>query len=238
MIRTVYDYVTDILKEELKLNAGLKEKIEHELLCLTERERDIIKRRIGFAFAEDEVCTLEDVALKYGVGRERIRQIEAKAIRKLLHHRYRQKRLEEEMVRKHKVTFFDYNGDIVKEEMVEEGKDATPPRMTKTFILAFAEWNKSYKNIRGETHIGAIYGNIEEVGKQEDLIEEKDIEFLNLSVRAYRCLKRGNIHTVGELALKTEEELMRVRNLGRKSLREIKQKLEENGLVKTGKESE
>lgn len=59
---------------------------------------------------------------------------------------------------------------------------------------------------------------------------EKKIEDLDLSVRSYNCLKRAGIHTVGELTQKTEEEMMRVRNLGRKSLKEVVQKLREIGL--------
>ena len=56
------------------------------------------------------------------------------------------------------------------------------------------------------------------------------IEDLDLSVRSYNCLKRANINTVGELTQKTEEEMMKVRNLGRKSLKEVVQKLNEIGL--------
>ena len=56
------------------------------------------------------------------------------------------------------------------------------------------------------------------------------IEDLDLSVRSYNCLKRANINTVGELTQKTEEERMRVRNLGRKSLKEVIEKLRANGL--------
>ena len=59
--------------------------------------------------------------------------------------------------------------------------------------------------------------------------KEKKIEELDLSVRSYNCLKRAGITTIGELAQKTEEEMMRVRNLGRKSLKEVIQKLRENG---------
>ena len=59
---------------------------------------------------------------------------------------------------------------------------------------------------------------------------EKKIEELDLSVRSYNCLKRAGINTVGELAQKTSEEMMRVRNLGRKSLKEVIQKLHEIGL--------
>lgn len=72
-----------------------------------------------------------------------------------------------------------------------------------------------------------IYEKAEKVSNKK---LEKRIEELDLSVRSYNCLKRANIHTVGELTLKTEEEMMRVRNLGRKSLKEVVQKLREIGL--------
>lgn len=59
---------------------------------------------------------------------------------------------------------------------------------------------------------------------------EKPIEELDLSVRSFNCLKRAGINTLAELTKKTEEEMMRVRNLGRKSLKEVKEKLEDLGL--------
>ena len=56
------------------------------------------------------------------------------------------------------------------------------------------------------------------------------IEDMDLSVRSYNCLKRANIHTVEDLTRKTEDEMLKVRNLGRKSLDEVIQKLESYGL--------
>ena len=56
------------------------------------------------------------------------------------------------------------------------------------------------------------------------------IEELDLSVRSYNCLKRANINNVDDLTNKTEEEMMKVRNLGRKSLDEVLGKLQELGL--------
>lgn len=64
----------------------------------------------------------------------------------------------------------------------------------------------------------------------EDRVLEMVIEDLDLSVRSYNCLKRAGINTVDELIHKTEEEMLKVRNLGRKSLEEVKQKLESLGL--------
>ena len=71
------------------------------------------------------------------------------------------------------------------------------------------------------------------VEKEEDKKEkvlEMTIEELDLSVRSYNCLKRAGINTVQELITKTEEDMMKVRNLGRKSLEEVQEKLEELGL--------
>ena len=56
------------------------------------------------------------------------------------------------------------------------------------------------------------------------------IEDMDLSVRSYNCLKRANIHTVEDLTKKTEDDMLKVRNLGRKSLDEVIAKLESYGL--------
>jgi DNA-directed RNA polymerase subunit alpha len=71
------------------------------------------------------------------------------------------------------------------------------------------------------------------VEKEEDKKEkvlEMTIEELDLSVRSYNCLKRAGINTVEELTEKTEEDMMKVRNLGKKSLEEVESKLSELGL--------
>ena len=56
------------------------------------------------------------------------------------------------------------------------------------------------------------------------------IEDLDFSVRTYNCLKRANINTVADLLAKTEEDMMKVRNMGKKSLEEVVLKLDEMGL--------
>ncbi|MDI9494346.1 MAG: DNA-directed RNA polymerase subunit alpha [Bacillota bacterium] len=71
------------------------------------------------------------------------------------------------------------------------------------------------------------------VEKEEDKKEkalEMTIEELELSVRSFNCLKRASINTVEELTQRTEEDMMKVRNLGKKSLEEVKSKLAELGL--------
>ena len=96
-----------------------------------------------------------------------------------------------------------------------------------------------------------VYYYIDEAGTLESLFSEKDrffvitccitdspenirsslnelkmtIEDLDLSVRSFNCLKRAGIHTVEDLVNKTEGEMMKVRNLGRKSFEEVMQKL-------------
>lgn len=72
--------------------------------------------------------------------------------------------------------------------------------------------------------------------QSEDAGVDKIIEELDLSVRSYNCLKRASIATVSDLTQKTEAEMMKVRNLGKKSLKEVKDKLAEMGLsFKDGK---
>lgn len=89
------------------------------------------------------------------------------------------------------------------------------------------------------THL-ALFANLTETADKVEISSDKSeddrerllemtIEELDLSVRSYNCLKRASINTVSELVQKTEEELMKVRNLGKKSLEEVEQKLLELG---------
>ncbi|MGA8941518.1 MAG: DNA-directed RNA polymerase subunit alpha [Thermoactinomyces sp.] len=71
---------------------------------------------------------------------------------------------------------------------------------------------------------------VEKEEDQKEKVMEMTIEELDLSVRSYNCLKRAGINTVQELTQKTEEDMMKVRNLGRKSLEEVQEKLSELGL--------
>ena len=59
---------------------------------------------------------------------------------------------------------------------------------------------------------------------------DKSVEELELSVRSYNCLKNANIKTIGDLVQKTEAEMLKTKNFGRKSLKEIKEILAEMGL--------
>ena len=68
------------------------------------------------------------------------------------------------------------------------------------------------------------------VAPKEETFDNLSIEDLDLSVRSYNCLKRAGIANVLELTQKSELEMMKVRNLGKKSLKEVKDKLEGKGL--------
>ena len=71
---------------------------------------------------------------------------------------------------------------------------------------------------------------IEKEENKKERILEKSIEELELSVRSFNCLKRAGISTVEDLANKTESDMMKVRNLGKKSLDEVVAKLHALGL--------
>ena len=89
-------------------------------------------------------------------------------------------------------------------------------------------------------HIKLFVDLVENMGDKSILVEpqtdskvkvlEMSVEDLDLSVRSYNCLKRANIHTVEDLTKRTEDDMLKVRNLGRKSLEEVVKKLEDLGL--------
>lgn len=79
-------------------------------------------------------------------------------------------------------------------------------------------------------HADKVEIMVEKEEDRKDKLLEMTIEELDLSVRSYNCLKRAGINTVQELTFKSEEDMMKVRNLGKKSLEEVQQKLAALGL--------
>lgn len=89
-------------------------------------------------------------------------------------------------------------------------------------------------------HMKLFVELVDNMGERDILVSQDDdktqkvmemsVEDLDLSVRSYNCLKRANIHTVADLTRRTEDDMLKVRNLGRKSLEEVVKKLEELGL--------
>ena len=95
----------------------------------------------------------------------------------------------------------------------------------------FALFTDLSDNVGGEPVI------VEKAGDDQSKQLQMTIEELDLSVRSFNCLKRANINTVEDLISKTEEEMMKVRNLGRKSLEEVINKLAMMGLHLAGEEN-
>ena len=109
------------------------------------------------------------------------------------------------------------NGTIAPDEAVSYGA-----KLLNEHLALFIDLSDNAKNTE-------ILVEKEE-GKKEKVLE-MSIEELDLSVRSYNCLKRAGINTVEDLACKNEEEMMKVRNLGKKSLEEVLNKLAELGLA-------
>ena len=109
------------------------------------------------------------------------------------------------------------NGTITPDDAVSYGA-----KLLNEHLALFIDLSENAKNTE-------ILVEKEE-GKKEKVLE-MSIEELDLSVRSYNCLKRAGINTVEDLACKTEDEMMKVRNLGKKSLEEVLNKLAELGLA-------
>jgi len=108
------------------------------------------------------------------------------------------------------------DGSVKAQEAVSLGA-----RILNEHLLLFVGLTEEIKNVEIMVE--------KEEDKKEKLLE-MTIEELDLSVRSYNCLKRAGINSVLELTTKSEEDMMKVRNLGKKSLEEVQEKLAELGL--------
>lgn len=99
-----------------------------------------------------------------------------------------------------------------------------PDEATSLAAKVLSEHLLLYINLTA--HVNDVEIMVEKEEDKKEKVLEMTIEELDLSVRSYNCLKRAGINTVQELTQKSEEEMMKVRNLGRKSLEEVQQKLE------------
>jgi DNA-binding CsgD family transcriptional regulator len=172
--------------------------IQIVLDTLTERERKVIACRYVERLTYDEVAKLN------GVHRERIRQIEAKALRKLRHPT--------------KLVLY-----------------TAVPRSELTAL-----WGKYDKLLRGYERLKEAYAVVRQKEPDETEISavldgktllSTKLEELDFSVRTFNCLRRAGKNTLGEIADMTMDELLRVRNLGRKSAQEVINRLAERGLT-------
>lgn len=185
------------------------DRIEEALETLSERERDILWRRFGLHY--DKSQTLEQVGADYNLSRDQIRQLEARALR-FLRHSSRRKLL---LPLVHPV------GDILREQWEAEAREvALREKMTKQTTAPVTVVRPKWAG-----------GNIERTLTHEQFDQlSRLVSELELSVRSENCLENTNIRYIGELVQKTEADLLKTRNFGRKSLKEIKEVLATMGL--------
>lgn len=169
---------------------------------LQPREIYILNER----YENENKKTLEEIGKELGVSRERVRQIEFKAIRKL------------KSPRAINIIFLNDIQNEIDKKILEKEK----------LLLDISEEVDDLKELF-ETLLN-LGGYQIKLQKKETKVLDQPVEVLDLSIRAYNCLRRSRIDTIRELTNKTELDLMRVRNMGRKSLLEIKTKLEDLGL--------
>lgn len=161
----------------------------------SEREQTIIRSR----FLEHK--TLREIGMDLGLTGQRIRQIEAKTLRKLI---------SPQCIRQYTGISLAEHFRILQEKEIEMA----------------AKYTEIIEAVKAEK-----YG----VDREIIPLYETDIEALNLSIRAFNCLKRGCINTIGDIAKMTIQDLFKVRNLGRKSVEEITAKMIEVGIILEGK---
>ena len=166
---------------------------------LTDREQQVLYMRYN------NNMSLEETARRFKVTRERIRQVEAKALRKLKHPRHLKHWLMDTMDKAH---------DIAAERDRLRLENITLREKLDGIMKAMGVEEKDIKP--------------EEPPKPDT--RSIPIDELDLSVRSYNCLKRARYNYVSDLEKATMEDLMRVRNLGRRSLEEIVAKCLEHGI--------
>jgi len=104
----------------------------------------------------------------------------------------------------------------------------SPEKATSEAAKILNEHLYIFMELTGE--LDSVETIVEKEEEYKDKILDMGIEELNLSVRSYNCLKRTGVNTLEQLTQKTEEDMIKMRNLGYKSLEEVKLKLKELGL--------
>lgn len=170
-------------------------------IFLTPREQKVLELR----YVENK--TLEEAAKELDVTRERIRQIENKTVYKLNLPKYREK-----------VFSNDYDYEIIK---LREEKELLISDIRKeiSILKPFLEWVNAFPQ--------DLIQAKKKINYQAVLL--RPISDLDLSVRSYNCLKRAGIDTIEDLLQKDGYDLQKIRNMGRKSLKEIYNKVHEKG---------
>lgn len=197
-----YDFVSLLFGDDIPsiewINEHFDKNLKYVMQTLTEREQEVITLR------DIEGYTLEAVAERYHITKERVRQIEAKAIRKI-RSSYRMKTLQ----RGQELSAWEAEIKDLSEKLI-------------------AKKDEMIRQLNNPETIEIL---------PEDLYANTKLWKLDLSVRSYNCLDRAGFKTLADFIDVKIEDLMKVRNLGRKSLKEIVFKLQEWGIFVKGYET-
>lgn len=187
-IEAIFNKESNVDIEYIEKN--FHENIKHLLETMSEREQQVLHKRFV------EGYTLKATGLQMGVTPERIRQIEAKALRRI-----KVPARLQYLTRGHEYM-------SLREDVAKLTVDLEKERARLLYLLA----------------------NPEKIEISKDEISNNyPLEMLDLSVRSYNSLRRSGIKTLGEIIIKDEWELRRIRGMGSKSVKEIKEKLQELG---------
>lgn len=186
--------------------------VDAQLDTLAPREREILRKRFGID--KESAQTHQGVGEDEDVTRERIRQIESKALRKL-RHPSRKRVL---------ASLLEPVGEPVAVASANERQKADL-RLQKAFV------DQCSSLMRAAEPLMALLDNAvsDKRWVRGDNLS-RSVDELHLNIRAVRCLRDVGILTIGDLVKKTERDLLRIKNFGRKSLREIKEILANMGL--------
>lgn len=181
------------------------------LANLSDREAEVLRYRY------QKNKTYEELTDVFGIGRERIRQIEAKALRRM------RKPVVTRLLR------MGANGwlkDLVESEAKRIAEERIPREVSKR-ISERLEWARERLMEREAEELEmALNGDPD---PKVVLAENITVDEMELSVRSYNCLRRAGYNTVADIIAKTYDELKCIRNLGKKSLEEIINKVNELG---------
>lgn len=196
----------DMRKVEIEFEERLNDYFESDNCWLDEREQQIV-----LGFFKDEK-TLQKLGEEHFITRERVRQIIARSVEKL------------DYINSKLNWFYDDDKEVKRLFKEKENKVAELTENLKQLADALIWSNSMYFN--DDTTLGEIRAYLK---TSEDYNKTLTINDLDLTVRTYNCLHRANIENVLELTQMTEDDLMKIRNFGKRCLSEVKEQLEHLG---------
>ncbi len=197
--------------------------IDAKLATLTEREAEVLRIRYGLPNGQPK--TLDETAARFGISRERLRQIEAKTIAKMRH---------STRLGKWFPAFLEkgVHGLLVELDNNAAWREQTIKALEQRFTSSAAgelitNLSQEVENLQGQ--VRALEAQISQYPKAFTALG-MSVNDLETSVRAYNVLVRANIKTVRELAELTEDQLSTMKNCGRRTVEELKELLAAHGL--------